>query len=85
MSGAREVSLSNSRRHTPSPTCDPADPPTCLYVSNLHFTTDEVAIELVDPDRNDYRDPILIRYPVEATNRRPVVIWHHGGTTSENG
>ena len=28
---------------------------------------------------------MLVRYPIEATDPRPVVIWHHGGATSARG
>jgi hypothetical protein len=66
--------------------CDPSDPDTCLYASDLAYTPGVVdGIVLVDPARGDYPIPLLVRYPVEAQDRRPVVIWHHGGTTSANG
>jgi hypothetical protein len=39
---------------------------------------------LIDPARNDYEIPLLIRYPIEASGRRPVVIFNHGGGPSPN-
>jgi hypothetical protein len=66
--------------------CDPADPDTCLYVSDLEYSPGLVdGIVLVDPARGDYPIPVLVRYPIEATDPRPIVIWHHGGLTSANG
>jgi hypothetical protein len=62
-----------------------ADPRTCLYVPDVRYTPGVVdGIVLVDEDRYDYRVPLLVRYPVEATDPRPVVIWNHGGGPSEN-
>jgi hypothetical protein len=42
-------------------------------------------VVLVDHDRHDYAVPLLVRYPIGATGRRPVVIWNHGGAPSVNG
>jgi dienelactone hydrolase len=56
------------------------------YVSDQHFeagVTD--GIVLTDPARGGYRVPLLVRYPIGATDRRPVVIWNHGGNPSEIG
>jgi hypothetical protein len=64
--------------------CNPVDPPSCLYVSDLKFAVEELRTEVLDPSRNNYRIPLLIRYPVGAPGRRPVVIWNHGGDLAGN-
>lgn len=68
-------------------TCDPADPESCLYTSDLSFDVGVVeGVSLVDADRSGYEVPLLIRYPVlEAVEPRPVVIWNHGGAPSRQG
>ena len=68
-------------------TCDPADPESCLYTSDLSFDVGVVEdVSLVDADRSGYEVPLLIRYPVlEAVEPRPVVIWNHGGAPSRQG
>jgi predicted dienelactone hydrolase len=66
-------------------TCDPNDPPSCLYVSDLGYPMGTVERTLYDPDRDNYAVPILIRYPIGAADARPVVVWHHGGNPSVNG
>jgi hypothetical protein len=68
-------------------TCDPADPPSCLYTSDLHFDVGVVrGVSLTDHDRDDYEIPLLIRYPrLDRAERRPVVIWNHGGAPSPRG
>jgi hypothetical protein len=65
--------------------CDPNHPPSCLYTSDLVYTMGAVERTLFDPDRGNYPVPLLIRYPIEATEPRPIVIWHHGGAPSVNG
>lgn len=78
-------SVSSAQARLPPP-CDPANPPTCLYTSDLDFTPGIVdGIVLVDPDRGDYPIPLLVRYPVGASDKRPVVIWNHGGAPSAGG
>ena len=78
--------LASAQARDLPPTCDPADPETCLYVSDLSYTPGVVdGIVLTDPERDDYRVPLLVRYPLEATDPRPVVIWNHGGDPSEIG
>ena len=78
---------SSAEAHEPPPSsCDPADPPSCLYVPEVRYTPRVVdGVVLVDPDRDGYRVPLLVRYPEEATGQRPVVIWNHGGNPSEIG
>lgn len=67
-------------------TCDPADPATCLYTSDLAYEVGEIdQVSLIDSARNHYEIPLVIRYPVGAPGPRPVVIWHHGGFPSERG
>ncbi len=68
-------------------TCDPADPESCLYTSDLAFDVGVVdGVSLTDPARADHEVPLLIRYPVlEAAEPRPVVIWNHGGAPSRQG
>jgi hypothetical protein len=65
--------------------CNPANPPTCRYVSNLNFNVGELRTVVVDPSRNNYQIPLLIRYPVGAPGPRPVVIFNHGGPPRANG
>ena len=67
--------------------CDPSDPETCLYTSDLTYDVGVVSdVSLVDPDRDGYEVPLLIRYPLLATvEPRPVVIWNHGGAPSRQG
>jgi dienelactone hydrolase len=78
------VSSAQANRQTDA--CNPADPETCLYVSDLDYAPGVVdGIVLVDHARGDYPVPVLVRYPIGATDRRPVVIWHHGGVTSPIG
>ena len=78
---------SSAQAHEPPPSsCDPADPPTCLYVPDSRYEIGVLdGVVLVDPDRDDYRVPLLIRYPIDAEGPRPVVIWNHGGNAGENG
>ena len=39
-------------------TCDPADPETCLYASDLTLDVGVVdGVSLIDPDRSRLRDP----------------------------
>jgi hypothetical protein len=73
--------------HEPLPSsCDPADPASCLYTSDLAYEVGEIAgVQLTDTARNNYHLPLVIRYPVGASGPRPVVIWHHGGTPSARG
>jgi hypothetical protein len=59
--------------------CDPNNPPTCLYTSDLNFPIGELTTQVVDASRNNYRLPLLILYPNGAPGRRPIVIWNHGG------
>jgi predicted dienelactone hydrolase len=66
-------------------TCDPNDPPSCLYVSDLSYKMGTIERMLFDGNRGNYPVPILIRYPIGAAESRPVVIWHHGGTVSRKG
>jgi hypothetical protein len=78
------VSSADARKLTSA--CNPSEPETCLYVSDLSYSaaaTDEIV--LTDSARGDYPIPLIVRYPLESTGRRPVVIWHHGGTTSNRG
>jgi len=68
------------------PGCDAANPPACLYTSDLDFPVDSlVRVQLTDPSRNNYGIGMVIRFPVGAAGPRPVVIWHHGGTPSVRG
>lgn len=59
---------------------------TCTYVSDLSFQVG-VADNLLlrDPARGDWPVPILVHYPIGATDQRPVVIWNHGGSPSAGG
>jgi hypothetical protein len=66
--------------------CDPAQPSTCLYQSDLSFPVGVVdGIVLTDPARGGYQVPLLVRYPIGAAGRRPIVIWNHGGAPSVSG
>src|SRR4051812_13550572 len=66
--------------------CDPAQPSSCLYQSDLHFPVGVVdGIVLTDPARGGYQVPLLVRYPIGAPGRRPIVIWNHGGAPSVAG
>jgi dienelactone hydrolase len=67
--------------------CDPADPESCLYTSDLSFDVGVVeGVSLIDADRSDYVIPLVIRYPVlDTVEPRPVVIWNHGGAPSRQG
>ena len=67
--------------------CDPSDPETCLYTSELSYDVGVVRdVSLVDPDRHDYEIPLLIRHPLlDTVEPRPVVIWNHGGAPSRQG
>jgi poly(3-hydroxybutyrate) depolymerase len=58
----------------------------CRHVSDLSFQVG-VADNLLlrDPARGDWPVPILIHYPIGATDQRPVVIWNHGGAPSAGG
>jgi hypothetical protein len=66
--------------------CDAADLATCRYTSDLAFEVG-LAENLVlrDPARGDLPVPLLVRYPLGATDARPVVIWNHGGSASVEG
>ena len=67
--------------------CDPTDPESCLYSSDLTFDVGIVdGVSLTDPARSDYEIPLLIRYPrLDTVEPRPVVIWNHGGAPSQTG
>ena len=67
--------------------CDPTDPESCLYSSDLTFDVGIVnGVSLTDPARSDYEIPLVIRYPLLTTvESRPVVIWNHGGAPSARG
>ncbi len=62
------------------------DPRPRPYVSDLNYPVGEVdSVTLLDPARQDWPVPLLIRYPLGATGPRPIVIWNHGGTPSVKG
>jgi hypothetical protein len=66
--------------------CVATDPATCRYTSELSFAVgvaDNVLLH--DPARRNLPVPLLVHYPIGATNRRPVVIWNHGGSPSAGG
>ncbi len=65
-------------------TCDPEDPPSCLYVSDLSYPINSMQLTRIDPNRGNYPVPLLIRYPIGTNDPRPVVIWHHGGNPHPN-
>lgn len=68
------------------PTCDRANPATCLYTSDLAYDVGEISqVSLTDTVRNNYEIPLIIRYPMGAPGPRPTVIWHHGGGPSPRG
>jgi len=54
----------------------------CGYASPDNFTPAVVDAYLEDPSRGNHPVPIRVRYPVGATGARPVVIWNHGGGTT---
>lgn len=66
--------------------CVATDLATCRYTSDLSFEVG-VADDLLlrDPERGDLPVPLLVRYPIGATDAPPVVIWHHGGSPSARG
>ena len=66
--------------------CVATDLATCRYTSELSFAVG-VADNLLlrDPERRDLPVPLLVRYPIGATDARPVVIWNHGGSPSARG
>ncbi len=66
-------------------TCDPEDPQSCLYVSDLSYPISSTQLTRLDPNRGNYPVPLLIRYPIGTNDPRPVVIWHHGGNPHPNG
>lgn len=55
----------------------------CGYASPENFTPAVVDVYLEDPSRGNHPVPIRVRYPVGATGARPVVIWSHGGATTQ--
>jgi len=66
--------------------CGPVQTENCAYVSDLSFSVGEIdGIVLRDPNRHGHRVPLLVRFPRGAVGPRPIVIWHHGGSVSENG
>jgi poly(3-hydroxybutyrate) depolymerase len=66
--------------------CVATDPATCRYTSDLSFAVGVAdGLVLHDPARGDLPVPLLVHYPVGATNARPVVIWNHGGPPSAGG
>jgi hypothetical protein len=78
--------VSSAQGQRLSQPCDPAHPETCLYTSDLDYSVGVLdGVVLTDPSRHGYQIPVLVRYPIEATDPRPVVIWHHGGVTSPRG
>jgi hypothetical protein len=57
-----------------------------VYQSDLNYPVGVIdPIMLSDPARGNYTIPLLIRYPIGAVGRRPVVIWNHGGNPSPQG
>jgi len=54
----------------------------CGYSSPDNFTPAVVDAYLEDPSRGNHPVPIRVRYPLGASGTRPVVIWGHGGGTS---
>ena len=85
--GPRLVSVEAALPGRLPATCDPADPESCLYTSDLRYDVGVVdGVALIDPDRFDYEIPLLIRYPqLDTVEPRPVVIWNHGGEPSRRG
>lgn len=66
--------------------CSAQHPSSCRYTSDLAYEAGVLndLDDLVDPARNDYRVPIIVRYPIGAEGPRPLVIWHHGGDPTGN-
>src|SRR4051794_39050048 len=77
----------HARSQTPLPaSCIAAGPEPCVYQSDLNYPVGVIdPIMLSDPARGNYTIPLLIRYPIGAVGRRPVVIWNHGGNPSPQG
>lgn len=55
----------------------------CGYASPENFTPGVIDTYLEDPARGNHPVPIRVRYPIGATGARPVVIWSHGGGTTQ--
>ena len=80
------ASFSGARPLGASGGCDGSNPETCLYTSDLSFNVGIAdGIVLVDPARDNYEIPLLVRFSIGAPGPRPVVIWNHGGAPSANG
>ena len=64
------------------PGCVAAIPVTCRYQPARNHTPSYVDGMLVDATRANHRIPFRVRYPVGAHGPLPVVIWSHGGGTT---
>ncbi|MFY7975756.1 MAG: hypothetical protein ACOVOT_15140 [Rubrivivax sp.] len=64
------------------PGCQPAAPVTCSYLPAAAYSVGEVDRVLIDTGRNNHLIPVRIRYPIGAQGPLPVVIWSHGGATT---
>jgi hypothetical protein len=64
------------------PGCQALIPATCTYAPPVAWNTATVDRLLIDPARANHPIPVRIRYPVGANGPLPVVIWNHGGSTT---
>lgn len=64
------------------PGCVEAAPDSCAYSASPNYTTAVVDFALRDPSRANHLVPFRVRYPRGASGARPVVIWSHGGGTT---
>lgn len=62
--------------------CSTPTPAACTYTSPNNFTPGVLDLYLEDAARDNHPLPIRVRYPIGATGARPVVIWSHGGATT---
>jgi predicted dienelactone hydrolase len=86
IAGSLSANVANGRACERSAPCDSNSPEACLYVSDLNYSVGLIdSVVLVDPVRNGYPVPLLIRYPIGVDGPRPIVIWNHGGAPSPAG
>lgn len=69
----------------PVAACSSSNLEACKYISDLQFEVGVAELQLTDPARGNLAVPLLVQYPVGATDARPVVIWSHGGPPAANG
>lgn len=65
------------------PGCSEAAPVTCRYQPARQYTPGQIDLLMVDPARANHPIPFRVRYPIGATGPLPVVIWSHGGSTTQ--